>query len=231
MSGPDAGRVRALLQARFGEIDKPVLDPLDELVLTILSQSTTDANRDRGYTALRERYPTWAAVRAAPRSDVEDSVRVAGLAGQKAAAIQGALDRLQADRGVLDLDHLAPMTDEDALDYLTSFDGVGVKTAACVLCFSLRRPVLPIDTHVLRITRRLAWVPPKCNATRAHHLVEARVEPADRFAMHMLLITHGRAICTARSPSCDVCPLDQLCPRAGLTDPGATRGRVTRRAP
>ena len=215
-AGPDARRVRDVLESRFGEIDKPRLAPLDELVLTILSQSTTDANRDRAYESLRARYPDWEEVRTAPLSEIEETIRVAGLAGQKAAAIHGALERLHEERGTVDLDHLDEMDDEDAIAYLTSFAGVGVKTAACVLCFSLRRPVLPVDTHVLRIARRLAWIPPRCTATRAHTFVQARVEPDDRFALHMLMITHGRAICTARAPDCDACPLRSDCPRVGV---------------
>lgn len=215
--GPDAARVRTLLAARFGEVGKPILDPLEELVLTILSQSTTDANRDRGFAGLKQRFPSWEDVRAASRSDVEDSIRVAGLAGQKAGAIQGALDRLHAERGSLDLDHLDAMSDDEAIAYLTSFGGVGVKTAACVLCFSLRRPVLPIDTHVLRIARRFGWIAPGCTATRAHRLVEARVDPEDRFAVHMLLITLGRTSCNARAPDCTNCPLERICPKVGVT--------------
>ncbi|MDX1394097.1 MAG: endonuclease III [Gemmatimonadota bacterium] len=215
-AGPDAGRVREILESRYGDVGKPRLAPLDELVLTILSQSTTDANRDRAFDRLRARYADWDDVRTAARSEIEETVRVAGLAGQKAGAIQGALERLHDERGTADLDHLHEMDDEEAVAYLTSFTGVGVKTAACVLCFSLRRPVLPVDTHVLRIARRLAWIPPRCTATRAHTLVQARVEPNDRFALHMLMIAHGRATCTARSPDCDGCPLRTDCPRVGV---------------
>jgi len=212
VTGPDADLVRALLTRRFGSIEKPSLDPLDELVLTILSQSTTDVNRDRGFASLRDRFSTWNDVRLGARADVEDAVRVAGLAGQKAAAIHGALDRLHEERGTLDLDHVASMSDDEAMGYLTSFSGVGVKTAACVLCFAFRRPVLPVDTHVLRIARRLAWVPPNCTATRAHSLLSARVAAEDRFAIHVLLIALGRAVCTARTPVCTVCPLNDVCP-------------------
>jgi len=210
--GPDPVVVRALLTRRFGRLHKPTLDPLDELIETILSQSTTDANRDRGFASLRARFPTWEDVRSASRGDVEDAVRTAGLAGQKAAAIQGALDRLFEERGTLDLDHVADMSDGEALDYLTSFRGVGVKTAACVLCFALRRSVLPVDTHVHRIARRLGWIPPKCTASRAHSLLEARVAADDRFAIHLLMIALGRAVCTAGLPDCGACPLERICP-------------------
>lgn len=110
------------------------------------------------------------------------------------------------------------MSDEEALDYLTSFDGVGVKTAACVLCFSLRRPVLPVDTHVHRVARRLGWIPPRAGAARAHRLLEGRTPPEDRFALHLLLIRLGREICRARGPLCGECPLGDGCPRVGVAE-------------
>lgn len=143
-------------------------------------------------------------------------MRVAGLGGQKSRAIEAALARLAEERGALDLGHLEAMSDEDALEYLASFEGVGVKTAACVLCFSLRRPVLPVDTHVLRVARRLGWVPPNAGATRAHRELERRVEPEDRFTLHLLLIALGRATCRARNPRCEACPLVAICPRIGV---------------
>lgn len=210
--------VRDRLAARFGPAEKRRRPPLDELVLTILSQSTTDANRDRAWASLRERFPDWEGVHRAPREEVEDTVRVAGLGGQKSRAIKAALARLSGERGALALDHLEELSDPDALEYLTSFDGVGVKTAACVLCFSLRRPVLPVDTHVLRVARRLGWVAPKTGATRAHRELEARVDPDDRFALHLLLIALGRAVCRARDPRCAECPLGEVCPRVGVDE-------------
>lgn len=208
--------MRERLSAAFGPVGKTRRPPLDELVLTILSQSTTDANRDRAWETLRERYPDWEAVREAPRAEIEDAVRVAGLGGQKSRAIKAALARLAEERGALDLDHLEALSDEAALDYLASFEGVGVKTAACVLCFSLRRPVLPVDTHVLRVARRLGWVPTNASATRAHRELEERVEPDDRFALHLLVIALGRATCRARRPRCGECPLLEICPRVGV---------------
>lgn len=112
------------------------------------------------------------------------------------------------------------MDDADAIDYLTSFDGVGVKTAACVLCFSLRRPVLPVDTHVHRIARRLGWVPPKASAAKAHGLLAERIAPDARFDMHMWMIGLGRETCRARAPRCGACVLADLCPSAGVEDGG-----------
>ena len=234
--GPEAGLVLRRLALRFAIPDKPRLDPLDELILTILSQSTTDANRDRAWRNLAHRFPRsagagrdeasrsprepgaicWESVRQAGPDVLEDAVRVAGLANQKVPAILHALERLAAETGRLSLDHLDEMDDEEAIAYLTTFRGVGVKTAACVLCFSLRRPVLPVDTHVHRIARRLAWVPPRASADRTHRLLADRVPPGERFRMHMLLITFGRTLCLARSPRCGECPLEPECPRVGV---------------
>lgn len=187
------------------------------MILTILSQATTDANRDRAWESLTTRYESWDSVRGAPRRDVEDAIRVGGLAGQKARTIQRTLDRLADERGRPDLEHLRDMSDDDAMRYLTRFDGVGVKTAACVLCFSLRRPVLPVDTHVLRIGRRIGWVPASCSAERAHRWIEERVRPEDRFSLHVLFIALGRGLCTARRPRCEECPLSEGCPRIGVS--------------
>lgn len=155
-------------------------------------------------------------MRRAPQKEIEDAVRVAGLAGQKSRAIKAALTHLAEEHGTPTLDHLDALSDGEALAYLTGFEGVGVKTAACVLCFSLRRPVLPVDTHVLRVTRRLGWVGEKTGAARAHGELEDRVSPGDRFALHLLLIALGRAVCRARAPRCARCPLEELCPRIGV---------------
>lgn len=238
-SGPQATRspgtdlVLRRLSERFPVPDKPRLAPLDELVLTILSQSTTDENRDRAWRTLAARYPagevgeeadgasaagpiSWESVLRATPAELEDAVRVAGLANQKAPAIHAALERLRAEVGRIALDHLEEMSDEEAIAYLTTFRGVGVKTAACVLCFSLRRPVLPVDTHVLRIARRLAWVPPRASADLTYTALARTVAPSERFRMHMLLITFGRSICLARAPRCGECPLEGECPRVGV---------------
>ena len=239
--GPEAGLVLRRLRRRLPVPDKPRLDPLDELVLTILSQSTTDANRDHAWRNLAERFPRtartgegpasepghahgpvcWDAVRRGGSEVLEAAVRVAGLANQKVPAILHALDRLASEVGALTLDHLEEMDDGEAITYLTTFRGVGVKTAACVLCFSLRRPILPVDTHVLRIARRLAWVPPRASADHAHRVLAGRVAAEDRFRMHMLLITFGRTICLARRPRCGECPLGAECPRVGVQPPPA----------
>lgn len=214
---PNRARLaEARLADRYGSTCKPRLDPLEELVLTILSQSTTDQNRDRAWEALRERYPRWDAVRRAPRSELETTIRVAGLATQKAAAIQTTLERLDSEVGSPTLDHLAEMSDEDAIAYLSSFKGVGIKTAACVLCFALGRSLLPVDTHVHRIAARLGWIPLRATSAVAHRTLNRHVPEEVRFSLHMHLIQLGRDICTARRPSCERCPLADTCPRLGV---------------
>ena len=202
------------LSERFPVPDKPRLAPLDELVLTILSQSTTDENRDRAWRTLAARYPaeeagegaggasptgpiSWETVLRATPAELEDAVRVAGLANQKAPAIHAALERLRAEVGRITLDHLEEMGDEEAIAYLTTFRGVGVKTAACVLCFSLRRPVLPVDTHVLRIARRLAWVPPRASADLTYATLSRTVSALRAFP-HAHAAHHVRPLALPR---------------------------------
>jgi endonuclease-3 len=192
-------------------------DPLDELILTILSQSTSDANCYRGWEALRARYPDWQAALAAPDGELEATIRPAGLSNQKSATIRSTLERLRAEVGRLSLDHVEEMTDAEAMDYLTGFHGVGVKTAACVLCFAMGRDVIPVDTHVHRIAVRLGLVPERTNAVRAHQILNDIVPPARRYELHVLLIGHGRGVCTARNPDCGDCVLGDVCPRIGVS--------------
>ena len=214
-------RVRALnrrLEREYGGARKQRLDPLDELMLTILSQNTSDTNRDRAYRSLRARFPDWDAVRRSPRSKVEEAIRSAGLWKQKARVLQETLEAIHEDLGALDLEHLRDMSDAEVLDYLTSFRGVGVKTAACVLCFSLGRDYMPVDTHVHRIAKRLALIPPGVGAEQAHHLlnVDRSVPPELRFSFHIQLIRHGRAVCRAARPACAHCVLEDLCPKVDV---------------
>jgi len=193
-------------------------DPIDELVLTILSQSTSDANCYRGWHALRARYPDWNAVLQAPDSEVEETIRPAGLSKQKSGTILAALRRLQEGRGSSTLDHLEAMDDAEALEYLTSFKGVGVKTAACVLCFALGRDVIPVDTHVHRMAIRLGLVPENASAVRTHEILNEIVPPELRYELHVLLIGHGRAVCAARRPRCGECSVSAICPRVGVRE-------------
>lgn len=210
----------AALEAEHGRGSKERRDPVAELVLTILSQNTTDANRDRAWQALREAYRDWETVRTAAAGALEAVIRPAGLARQKAAAIRGALDRLAEERGRISLDHLREMEDGEALDYLTGMRGVGTKTAACVLCFALGRPVLPVDTHVRRLAERLGWIPDGSTAAAAHETLNRSVPAALRLRLHLALIAHGRAVCTARHPACGDCVLGPECPKVGVEGGG-----------
>lgn len=187
------------------------LPPVDELVSTILSQSTSDSNRDKGFYALKERYPTWEAVMGAPTADIIAAIRPAGLANQKGPRIQQALRQVYDKQGGLNLDFLADLPLDEATAWLTSINGVGPKTAAIIMLFAFGRPAFPVDTHVHRLTQRLGLIGPKVSAERAHTLFAALDRPQTFYAMHLNLIRHGREVCQARSPRCAVCPLQEIC--------------------
>jgi len=206
-----AERIDRALEAYYGIPARWHLDPLSELVLTILSQNTSDANSWRGFKRLRERFPTWEAVRDAPVEAVEEAIRPAGLAAQKAPRIQAILRRITEERGELSLDFLADWPVEEAKAYLRRLNGVGPKTAAIVLLFSLGKPAFPVDTHVHRVGTRLGLIPEGMSAERAHAWMEALVPPARYLPFHLLLIRHGREICKAQRPRCDLCPVRRDC--------------------
>ncbi len=187
------------------------LAPLDELVSCILSQSTTDANRDRAFNALKARYPTYEAVRDAPPEDVIEVIKPAGLANQKGPRIQEVLHRISQDRGEMSIDFLADMPIEEAKNWLTSLNGVGPKTAAIVLCFGFNRPAFPVDTHVHRLGQRIGFLPEGISADKAHPVMEAIVPPEDYLPFHLNLIWHGRETCTARVTHCERCPITAQC--------------------
>lgn len=201
------------LLVHFGPVDwRPSLKPIDELVSTILSQSTTDLNRDRGFERLWQKFGSWEAVRDGEVADIEAAIRVAGLAKQKAPRIQAALQFITAERGELSLDFLKTMPVDQARTWLMQMKGVGLKTASIILLFSLDRPAFPVDTHVHRTTGRLGLIPPKTSADKAHHLLEAALPAETYFEAHLNLIRLGREICQARQPKCAGCPLQDVCP-------------------
>jgi endonuclease-3 len=202
---------RRLLETYGEPLWRDPLPPLDELVSTILSQNTNDVNRDRAFERLRGRFPTWEQVRDAPVREVIAAIRPAGLANQKGPRIQKALRRITDERGALTLDFLADLPLQEARDWLVSLNGVGPKTAAIVLLFSLGRPAFPVDTHVHRVSRRLGLIGERVSAPKAHPLLEALVPPAWYYALHLNLIRHGRQVCHARKPQCGACALSDLC--------------------
>lgn len=200
-----------LLQAYGEPTWRPHLDPISELVSTILSQNTNDTNRDIAYDRLRDRLPTWEAVRDADVDTVIEQIRPAGLANQKGPRIQQALRFVTEERGELNLDFLADLPVDEAKDWLCSIKGVGPKTAAIVLLFSLGRPAFPVDTHVHRVTKRLGLIGEKTSREKAHDELEQLVPAQDYYPFHLNVIRHGRQVCTSRKPHCEDCSLRDLC--------------------
>ena len=210
-----ARTVLGRLRKRFGELLPPRhSDPLDELILTVLSQHTSDVNADRSFQALRDAFPTWRAVVHAPSRRVADAIRSGGLADTKAPRIQAILKEIHDRRGAFDLSYLRDLPDEEARRELMSLPGVGPKTAAVVLSFSLDRDAMPVDTHVHRVTRRLGWLPPKASAEKADRLLHELIPEGTRTELHVALIRLGREICKAPLPRCRQCPLNDICPTA-----------------
>ena len=214
----DGRHVRAIhrrLLHYYGELEPPRRsDPLEELVLTVLSQNTSDANSFRAYASLRERFPTWEEVAAARPSQIAAAIRSGGLANVKAPRILAILRAIRDREGAFDLSFLRSMPDEAVREYLMSLPGVGPKTAAVVMAFSLGRDTLPVDTHVHRVARRLGLIPANTSAERAHEMLESRTPPDIRVPLHVGLIRLGRDLCKAGRPRCEVCPLKDLCPTA-----------------
>ena len=194
---------------------RPSHDPVTELVLTLLSQNTSDTNSGRAFQQLLKRYPDWDAVLDAPVDELEDAIRPGGLAPTKARRMQALLAQLRERLGPdWDASRLAEMPIAEAKTWLTTLPGVGPKTAACVLLFSLGRPALPVDTHVHRVAQRLGLIGPKVAAVPAHDMLEGQL-PAERYYdFHVALIRHGRRVCHKQRPSCAECVLLDRCPGA-----------------
>lgn len=195
------------------------------LVGTILSQNTSNANSHAGYRQLRRALPRWEQVASAPVEQVERCIRVSGLSRIKAPRIQQILRQLRQQHGRITLEHLADMDPKQGYAYLRSFPGVGPKTANCVLLFSFLKPVFPVDTHIERIAKRLGLVDANASAEQVQDGLTPYIAPDDRYAMHILLIAHGRQTCRARRPACDDCVLADLCPSARFRGDGTTRRR------
>lgn len=185
--------------------------PLDELVSTILSQNTNDGNRDRAFANLKAKFPTWEAVRDAPPEAVIDTIRSAGLANQKGPRIQRILLDVNIERGDLELEFLRHLDVDEARKWLTKFKGVGPKTAAIVLLFSLDKSAFPVDTHIHRVTGRLGLRPEDMTADQAHAHFESIMAPDTYYAAHLNLIRLGREVCRARKPECVQCVLKKQC--------------------
>lgn len=214
------------LDGAYGTVPwRPSGDPMGELVLTLLSQNTSDTNSGRAYIRLLSAFPDWRAVMDADVKAIERAIQPGGLAPTKAPRLQAILREVYARNGSLDLSFLLTMPLEDARTWLRRLPGVGPKTAACVLLFSLGRPALPVDTHVHRVATRLGLVPEKTTAEQAHELLEGKLTPVQVYPFHIQLIKHGRRTCSARRPKCDACPLARRCPSAEAFLRPARRGR------
>jgi len=187
-------------------------EPLDGLVLTLLSQNTNDTNRDRGFNALKASYPEWGETAAASKDDIAACIRPAGLANTKSERMLLILEKVRETFGSYSLKGLRSWSGDEAREYLEALPGIGAKTAACVMLFDLGKPAFPVDTHIARFFRRMEWAPEKSAPEQMQTLLEAWV-PRERFlGGHINIIEHGRGLCSARKPRCEKCLLRDQCP-------------------
>ncbi len=208
-----AHRVTLSLHALYGSPSHGnKADPLDELVFIILSQMTTHHSFNRVYERLKGSVGKWEKLSGIRTARLKSLIKDAGLSGQKAPRIKAIVKKVKKDFGVASLAKLKAMSDRDAEDYLKTLPGVGTKTAKCVLMYSLKRPVLPVDTHVWRVATRLGLVDGRLGQARGQHVLEEAVPPTDRYSFHVNAIMHGRAACLALYPRCGTCPLRRNCP-------------------
>jgi endonuclease-3 len=209
--------VRDRLRTVYGiPVAAPHRRPVEELILTVLSQSTNDRNRDVAYLALRQRFPTWEAVRDADRADVELAIQPGGLHRQKAVRIQEILRALPEAGGLISLGHLGDLAVADARHELTQLPGVGRKTAACVLLFSFGMHDIPVDTHVSRVVTRLGMFRPGAPFEELHDDLLAWTRPGEELEIHVNPLRHGRRTCHAQRPRCGECALRRMCPKVGV---------------
>ena len=207
----------------------PRFDPASELVSTILSQHTSDINSERAFENLMATFVTLQAVADAPVEAIEDAIRMGGLAKVKAPRIKAILKQVFDEVGSYDLSFLGEMPLDEAKAWLKKLHGVGPKTAAIILCFSLGMPAMPVDTHIFRVSKRLGLIGPKISADKAHDILEPMVRPEDVFAFHMYLIQHGRQVCKAPRPLCDRCVLSWGCPSRGTFESPSPKKSASRR--
>jgi endonuclease-3 len=207
-----AERACSVLVRRYGKaVSDRKLPPIDELVMTILSQHTSDRNMLRAFESLKGAYTSWEQVLDAPRKELAEVIRSSGMFNMKAERIQSALHEINNRVGKLDLSLLEDMPLEEAKKWLTSLHGVGPKTAAIVLLFSFGRPTLPVDTHVWRVTKRIGIIGQSVSRERAHELLEQVVPRNCIESLNNNLVRHGRNICKAQKPQCEICFLSDIC--------------------
>ena len=211
-----AGDVMTQLGEAYGPVEwEPRYNPAEELVYTILSQHTSDINSERAFLNLMSVFGTLGAIADASTDDIEEAIKSGGLAKQKSVRIKQVLNIVRSDVGSFDLSFLGEMPLDESKAWLKDLPGVGPKTAAIILCFSLGMPAMPVDTHIYRVSQRLGLIGKKVSADKAHDILEPMVSQEDVFAFHMYLIKHGRQICKAQRPRCDECVLAWGCPSNG----------------
>jgi len=204
-----------LLEQEYGPREwRTDADPTDELIGTILSQNTSDANSGRAFASLKASFHSWEAVASAPTEDIGRAIEVGGLQRIKAARIKQVLQQIEREQGHISLDSLESLSMAEAQAYLLHLPGVGRKTASCVLLFSLGKPSLPVDTHVFRVAKRLGLIDARASIEKAPGLLQARIPPSKVYQFHIHMIEHGRRVCHARQPSCCRCILRGICPSA-----------------
>ena len=186
-------------------------DPVSELILTILSQNTSDANTERAFSSLLAAFGNWEAVADGDVAGIAQAIRAGGLSQIKAARIKLVLQQIQKERGSLDLEFLSQLPIAQAKAWLRQLPGVGPKTANCVLLFSLGKPALPVDTHLYRVATRLGLIDSNVSVERAHEMLEGIVPSQSIYEFHINMIEHGRRVCRARNPKCGECVLREGC--------------------
>jgi endonuclease III len=206
------GIIRLLHQKYGTDIRHVSGDPVSVLIQTILSQNTSDLNSGRAFDSLIVSFGTWDAIAAAPAARIAETIKSGGLSDVKARYIKQTLSKIKEKRRNINLDFLKKLTLIQAREWLLQLPGVGIKTANCVLLFSLGMPALPIDTHVFRVAKKLGLIPSKSNFEQAQVQLEKQVADNDVFSFHVLLIEHGRKTCKAQRPLCGSCVLNELCP-------------------
>ena len=226
-----AARIARLLEKYLGvpRRRRPLADPLDMLIATILSQNTNDTNSHRAYTRLRDRFPTWDMVARSRPAALRAAIRTGGMANQKAPRIREVLAAIHRRYGAYDLNKLRRKPSKDIIRELTGLNGVGAKTAACVLLFSLGRDVFPVDTHVHRLCTRLSLAPQCRTPEQTFEAMKGIVPPGKAHSLHTNLIRFGRSVCRNSHPRCGICPLYAECGFEGKT-PRAIHREVTSRA-
>jgi len=204
-----------LLEQEYGPRKwQPDRDPIDVLIGTILSQNTSDANSGRAFASLKASFDSWEAVASAPAEHIARVIQYGGLSQIKAVRIKQVLEQIEREQGRISLDSLKAKSMAEAEDYLMRLPGVGHKTASCVLLFSLGKPSLPVDTHVFRVAKRLGLIDSGVSIEKAHSLLQEQTPPSKVYQFHIHMIEHGRRICHARQPRCNMCILRGTCPSA-----------------